>query len=82
MPNIESAIKRARQNETTNARNSAKIASVRTAVKRFEQAAAEDADNKDELFRNASKMLDQAASKGLIHANKAAREKARLAKKA
>ncbi|OYQ66600.1 MULTISPECIES: 30S ribosomal protein S20 [Aerococcus] len=81
MPNIESAIKRVRQNETANTRNSAKIASVRTAAKRFEEAAATNADNKEELFRYASKVIDSAASKGLIHANKAAREKSRLAKK-
>lgn len=81
MPNIESAIKRVRQNETTNARNSQKISAVRTAVKKFEQAVKSDADNKEELFTQASKLIDQAASKNLIHSNKASRDKSRLAKK-
>lgn len=81
MPNIESAIKRVRQNETANTRNSQQISAVRTAVKKFEAAVESGADNKEELFVQASKLIDQAASKNLIHSNKASRDKARLAKK-
>ncbi len=48
---------------------------MRTAIKKFEVAPSE------ELFKVASSSIDKAASKGLIHANKAARDKSRLAAK-
>lgn len=81
MPNIESAIKRVRQNETASIRNNNKLSETRTATKKFEAAVEANADNKEELFVRATKLIDQAASKNLIHANKASRDKARLAKK-
>lgn len=43
-------------------------------------AAAEDKDAAETAFRTAAKTLDQAAAKNLIHRNKAARTKSRLAK--
>ena len=81
MPNIKSAIKRVRTNETKNAQNIAFKSALRTAVKKFEVAAETNADDAKELFNSAVKHLDKAASKGLIHANKASRDKARLAAK-
>ncbi len=75
MANIKSAIKRAETNITAKERNSAQKAAMRTAIKKFEAAPSE------EGLRAASAAVDKAASKGLIHANKAARDKSRLAAK-
>lgn len=81
MPNIESAIKRVRTNEKANVLNSTKMSAARTTVKKFETAVAEGADNVNELYKEAVKAIDMAASKGLIHKNKASRDKSRLAAK-
>lgn len=81
MPNIKSAIKRVKTTETRNSRNAAQRSAMRTAIKKFEEAAANNADNAQELYVEASKKLDGAASKGLIHKNNAARNKSRLAAK-
>ena len=75
MANIKSAIKRAELNIVANERNSQQKSAMRTAIKKFEAAPSE------ELYRAASSAIDKAATKGLIHANKAARDKARLASK-
>ncbi|AEZ62312.1 Ribosomal protein subunit S20 [Streptococcus infantarius subsp. infantarius CJ18] len=48
---------------------------MRSAIKAFE------ANPSEELFRAASASIDKAESKGLIHKNKASRDKARLAAK-
>jgi len=82
MPNIKSAIKRVKVAEKANAANSQAKSAMRTTVKKAEQALAAGADNAQELVVAASKALDKAASKGLIHKNAAARKKSRLAKKA
>ena len=82
MPNIKSAIKRVKVAEKANAANSQAKSAMRTTVKKAEQALAAGADNAQELVVAASKALDKAVSKGLIHKNAAARKKSRLAKKA
>ncbi|GGC82800.1 30S ribosomal protein S20 [Enterococcus sp. DIV0242_7C1] len=81
MPNIESAIKRVRTNANANAQNSSQKNSMRTAIKKFEDAVATGADNADELYKEAARAVDMAESKGLIHKNKASRDKSRLSKK-
>lgn len=81
MPNIESAIKRVRTSEKANKKNSSQLSSMRTAVKEFEKAVASNSDKAQDLFKVASSAIDRAKSKGLIHKNKAAREKSRLASK-
>lgn len=53
---------------------------MRTAVKRFRSAVEAGEANVEELFRLAAKEIDSAATKGLIHKNKAARDKSRLAR--
>jgi len=80
MPNIESAIKRVRTNEKANVQNSSAMAATRTAIKKFEVAAEANAENASELHKQAVKAIDMAATKGLIHKNKASRDKSRLAK--
>lgn len=81
MPQIESAIKRVRTNEKNNAKNSQQVSALRTAVKKFEQAAQSNAENVESLYKEAIKAIDMAETKGLIHKNKASRDKARLTKK-
>lgn len=80
MANSPQAIKRVRQNEKIHARQKGQATAVRTAMKNVEVAVEEDADNKAELLNKAIIALDKAAGKGLIHKNKAAREKSRLQK--
>ena len=75
MPNIESAIKRVRTSENANVKNSSQTSAMRTAIKAFE------ANPSEELYRAASSAIDKAETKGLIHKNKASRDKARLAAK-
>lgn len=81
MPNIESAIKRVRTSEVANAKNSSQSSAMRSAVKKFDQAVEAGADNVDALYKDAVKAIDMAESKGLIHKNKANRDKSRLSKK-
>ena len=83
MANIKSQIKRNRQNEKRRARNKSVKSALKTAVRRFREAA--DAGEKDtavEAGRKASRMLDKAASKGVIHQNQAANRKSAIAKRA
>ena len=75
MANIKSAKKRAALNVKQNERNSAQRSAMRTTVKAFVANPTEDA------YKTASSAIDAAKSKGLIHANKAARDKSRLAAK-
>lgn len=82
MPNIKSAIKRVLVNEKANLANTHAKSVMRSTVKKAEVALATGADNAQELVLAASKALDKAASKGLIHKNAASRKKSRLAKKA
>jgi small subunit ribosomal protein S20 len=83
MPNIKSAIKRVKVSEKRRLRNASQRSALRTAVKAFETtvATAQTADFAKEALIHASKKLDQAASKGLIHKNAANRKKSRLAKR-
>lgn len=81
MPNIESAIKRVRTNDKAAVLNNTKKSSMRTAVKKFEKAVEAGDSNSNALFNSAVKSIDMAASKGLIHKNKAARDKSRLSAK-
>lgn len=82
MPNIKSAIKRVKTSEKRRLQNASQKSALRTAIKTFESAAAaQNIESAKEALIAASKKLDKAASKGLIHKNAAARKKSRLAKK-
>ncbi|MCS7237989.1 MAG: 30S ribosomal protein S20 [Thermoguttaceae bacterium] len=82
MPNTKSAAKRLRQNVRRRARNRAVKHTIKTHYKRVLKAiAAGDAQLAGEEFRLATKKIDQAAAKGVIHKNKAARLKSRLAQR-
>ena len=78
MATTAQAEKRIRQNEKTHLRQKGQLTSMRTAMKKVEAAVNENAENTTELLNNAISALDRAASKGIIHKNKAAREKSRL----
>jgi small subunit ribosomal protein S20 len=81
--NIKSQIKRNKQNEKAHERNKAVKTGLKTAVRKFREAAESgDAAQAQELARDAAKKLDKAASKGVIHKNQAANRKSAIAKKA
>jgi small subunit ribosomal protein S20 len=80
MANIKSQIKRNRQNEAANERNKAVRSEVRTRTKRAEAAIASGEDA-EAVTREAVKRIDEAASKGVLHKNTAARRKSRLVRK-
>ena len=79
MPNIKSAKKRVNVIATKTELNKAKKSALKTAVKKAELSLAEGAENSVEMVRAAIKNIDQAAAKGIIHANTAARKKSALA---
>ena len=82
MANIKSQIKRNKQNEKARQRNKAVKSSLKTAVRKFREAAdAGDAEAATVAMRAASQSLDQAASKGVIHKNQAANRKSAIAKR-
>jgi small subunit ribosomal protein S20 len=81
--NIKSQIKRNRTNEEARLRNKAVKSELKTAVRRFRAAAeADDADTTSAALRSASRLLDKAASKGVIHPNQAANRKSAMALRA
>ena len=81
MPNIKSAMKRVKVNKVKAANNKATRSNLKTMLKKADAAVAENASDKEAAIRLAIKKVDQAAAKGLIHKNKAARTKSQLAKK-
>ena len=83
MANIKSQIKRIKTNEKARLRNKATKSSLRTSIRRFREAAdAADPTKAAELAQAASRALDKAASKGVIHKNQAANRKSAIAAKA
>jgi small subunit ribosomal protein S20 len=83
MANIKSQIKRNKQNAARHERNKSVRSALKTSQKRVRQAIAEgDAGAAQDRVREASRMLDKAASKGVVHKRTAARRKSRLAKAA
>ncbi|ATO16900.1 30S ribosomal protein S20 [Micromonospora sp. WMMA1998] len=82
MANIKSQIKRNRQNEKRRLRNKSVKSSLKTAIRKFNEAAeAGDTEKASVLMREATRKLDKAASKGVIHANQAANRKSAIAKR-
>lgn len=83
MPNSSSAEKRLRQNRERRARNRSWKSRARTARRRLLEALQEEADEDTvrERLRDLISLLDRLVSKGIFHANKAARWKSRLQKR-
>ena len=82
MPNIKSAKKRVKVIAVKTERNKAQRSALKTEIKKANAAIEADAEDRQEAVRVAIKKIDQAAAKGLLHKNTAARRKSALAKKA
>ena len=79
---LASGRKRARQDVALNAANTSLRSHFRTVVKNVQKAvAAGDKARAAEVFKNAQRVIDSVADKGVFHKNKAARVKSRLAAK-
>jgi len=79
--NIKSQIKRNATNEKRHMRNKSVKSSLKTAVRSFREAAASgDKDAAVAALCAASRKLDKAVSKGVIHKNQAANRKSAMAK--
>ena len=81
MANIASQIKRNRQNTKRRLRNRNIRGAARTSLYQARASMAKNAPESKEAVINAISELDQAAGKGVIHKNSAARLKSRLMKK-
>ncbi|GEL96201.1 30S ribosomal protein S20 [Cellulomonas composti] len=81
MANIKSQIKRIKTNEKARLRNKSVKSELKTHVRRVREAVAGgDKEAAQTALRTASKKLDKAVSKGVIHANQAANKKSALSK--
>lgn len=78
MPNIKSAKKRVLVSKANCERNKAYRSALRTAVKKADAAIDSKTDDMAVTVKAAVKKIDQAASKGIIHKNNAARKKSAL----
>ncbi len=79
LPNIKSAKKRVLITEVRNARNKADKSALKTAIKKFEAAAAEGNRTEAEgAYKVAVKSVDKAVAKGILHKNNAAHKKSAL----
>jgi small subunit ribosomal protein S20 len=80
MANTAQARKRARQSEKRRQHNAALRSAFRSAVKKVRKAVATgDKSAATRLFSEATSVLDRIADKKVIHKNRAARQKSRLA---
>lgn len=77
VPNSKSATKRLRRSERRRVRNKALRSRLKTALKKVR--AASKADEASLLYQEAVRLLDRASARGMIHRNRAARSKSRLA---
>lgn len=80
MPRSRTVLKRQRQTEVRRQRNKAVRSELKTRERKVRQSP--DPSTAANELRAAQSALDAAASKGVIHRNKAARKKSRLAKAA
>ena len=81
MPNIKSAKKRVKVIATKTLRNKSINTGLKTEIKKANLAIESKAEDKAEAVRVAMKKIDQAAAKGILHKNTAARRKSALARK-
>ena len=81
MPNIKSAKKRVLTSAKKKESNNVIEAKTKTSVKKFiKEVEAGNTENATEKLNVAIKNIDKAADSGLMHKNKAARQKSRLMK--
>ena len=83
MANIKSQLKRIKTNEAARLRNKGVKSALKTSVRKFREAAESgERDAAVQAMGHASRQLDKAASKGVIHTNQAANRKSAMAKRA
>ena len=83
MANIKSQIKRIKTNEAARLRNKSNKSALKTAIRSFRDAAdSGDKDKATAALVHASRQLDKAVTKGVIHPNQAANKKSAIAKRA
>lgn len=83
MANIKSQIKRIKTNQKATERNRAVKSELKTTVRQAREAIQSgDKDKAAAAVKLASKKLDKAASKGVLHMNQAANRKSAIAKQA
>ncbi len=78
MPRHKSAVKRARQNIRRAIRNKAALTRMKSLIRKVRTSKTKDDATK--VLRTTVKYLDEIASKGVIHKNKASNQKSRLTK--
>ncbi|MGB3619509.1 MAG: 30S ribosomal protein S20 [Catalinimonas sp.] len=78
MAHHKSALKRIRQNQKRNLQNRYRAKTTRTFIKRLRNTT--DKAEAQELYKTVSSMLDRLARRNIIHRNKAANNKSKLAK--
>ncbi|SOC52429.1 30S ribosomal protein S20 [Ornithinimicrobium cerasi] len=82
MANIKSQIKRVKTNAKRTERNRAYKSELRTWIRKFREAAdTGDTAKAGDALQVASRKLDKAVTKGVIHANQAANKKSAMARK-
>jgi len=81
MPHTRSAKKNLRKSEKRRIANRAVKRTIKTHLKRFDEALDGPLDALQAEMKMAVKKLDQAAAKGVVHANMVARKKSQLARK-
>jgi len=82
LANTAQARKRVRQSEKARTRNAAQKSNFRTSIKKVLKSLSDkNKDQSNENFKEAMSVMDKLVIKGLIHKNKAARQKSRLNKK-
>ena len=79
MPNIKSAIKRVKVNETKKDNNRVQKSELNTYIKNFKNLCATDAKKAEAEYATVVSVIDSACSKGIINKNNADRKKSRLA---
>lgn len=82
MPNNRNAEKASRQSNKRRLQNRSQMSALKTLVKKFRTTGGKTTEEGAVTLADVSKRLDQAGAKRLIHPNKAARLKSRLAKAA
>ena len=78
MPNIKSAKKRVKVIKKKTLINQMVKSQLKTAIKKFEISLSEGKDTASDAYKIAIKKIDQAAARGILHKNTAARKKSKL----
>ena len=82
MPNIKSSERSVKTDAERRARNFAVRSTIKTVSRKvLESVTAGNSDEANTLMVKASRTIDKAAAKGVVHKNSAARKKSRLALK-